>query len=128
MSASSQYILFWYIAETVPSLVEEQLNASMLAGASAGNETPYQYPPPYPVNLTFNERLKLESEGYEPMHHPNTAVNQEEALYESYLLPVQEAISKLKGSVQADVVASGWEAICTRYEDESKRQEARCSA
>ena len=115
LTSNSQYLLFWYIAETVPPQLEEQLNAAMAGQATAVNPTPYQYPPQYPAELTLAERLKLEPELHEPVHHENTAVDSEEALYESYLLPIKEAIEKLKGTVQEDVVRSGWDAICLRH-------------
>ena len=71
----------------------------------------YQYPPKYEHDMTLAQRTDLEGEGYEPVRHENTGVDEEEALYESYLLPVDEAIRKLGGSISADVVRRGWEAI-----------------
>ncbi|MCJ1387714.1 hypothetical protein MMC18_000557 [Xylographa bjoerkii] len=119
-SSRTQYILFWYIAETVPPEVEASLNKSMEESATAGNPTPYQYPPKYPEDLTLESRVKLEEGGYEPVHHENTAVDAEEALYESYLLPVEEAIYRLRRTpLQHEVVRCGWNAICARYEFES---------
>lgn len=113
-------MLFWYIAETVPPEVEKELNAKMEAEATAASPTPYQYPLKYPATLTLEERLEMEGGGYEPVHHPNTAVDSEEALYESYLLPVEEAVQKLKGTIQEDVVRSGWQAIARRHQIESE--------
>ncbi len=61
----------------------------------------------------------MEPEGYEPVRHENTGVNEDEALYESYLLPIETAIAKLGDeSVSADVVRKGWGAICLRREME----------
>lgn len=117
---TSQYILFWYIAETVPPPVEEDLNAAMAEKATAENPTPYQTPPRFPADMTLAERVMLEQDGYTPLHHKNTAVDADEALYESYLLPVEEAVGKLKGTVMEDVVRSGWEAICSRYSMETQ--------
>ena len=77
----------------------------------------YQYPPKYDVSMTLKERMELE-EGYEPIRHENTGVNADEALYESYLMPVHEAISKLGRGVSADVVRKGWEAIQLRQKME----------
>ena len=94
----------------------------MRAEATDDNPTPYQYPPRYPRSLTLKQRLELEAAGYEPQHHKNTAVDSEEALYRSYLLPVKDAIPKLTGTIQEDVVRSGWEAICLRYEMEKSRE------
>ncbi|MCJ1398157.1 hypothetical protein MMC11_001354 [Xylographa trunciseda] len=116
-----QYVLFWYIAETVPPEVEASLNERMEEGATVENPTPYQYPPKYPEGLTLEERLAMEKGGYEPVHHKNTAVDSEEALYESYLLPVEEAIYRLRRMpLQDEIVRSGWNAICARYEHESE--------
>ena len=112
-------MLFWYISETVPPEMEKELEAKMEVEATAASGTPYQYPPKYPTTLTLRERLEMEPEGYEPVHHLNTAVDSEEALYESYLLPVEEAVQKLKGTLQEDVVHSGWQAIVRRHQIES---------
>lgn len=114
-SPTTQYILFWYIAETVPPDLE-----SSLQDQTAAQRNAYQYPPKYPANLTLVERIKLEPEGYEPPKHENTGVDAEEALYESYLLPVEQAIGKLGRSVSADVVRRGWAAICLRREMEER--------
>ena len=117
---TAQYMLFWYIAETVPSHVETELNARTTEFATVENPTPYQIPSKYAPDMTLTERMKLDVDGYMPLHHPNTGVNSEEALYESHLLPVDEAIEKLKGTVMADVIRSGWEAICLRDRMESQ--------
>lgn len=77
----------------------------------------YQYPPKFDANMTLKERMKME-EDYEPIRHENTGVNAEEALYESYLMPVQEAVAKLGRGVSADVVRKGWEAIQLRQKIE----------
>ena len=86
------------------------------------SSVPYQAPPRYPDSLTITQRIALEPEGYQPVHHENTAANAEEALYESHLLPIETAVKKLKGTVSADVVQKGWEAICLRREMEDKRE------
>ncbi|KAL8896564.1 MAG: hypothetical protein Q9207_007651 [Kuettlingeria erythrocarpa] len=109
IARSSQYILFWYIAETLPPDAEVQLSQR-----SRNKDGAYQMPPPFPRDTTLKDRVTLEQEGYEPVRHPNTGVNEEEALYESYLLPVEEAVHKLRGTVMADVVRKGWEGICAR--------------
>ena len=112
-SPSIQYILFWYIAETVPPGLESSLQAETVAQGNA-----YQYPPKYPADLTLAQRCQLEPEGYEPVRHENTGVDAEEVLYESYLLPIEEAIDKLGRSVSADAVRRGWAAICLRRQME----------
>ncbi|KAI9837984.1 MAG: hypothetical protein M1819_006138 [Sarea resinae] len=117
-SATAQYMLFWYIAETLAPSVEAELDAHTQAAATPENPTPYQYPPPYPRDLTFAERRKQEPGGYEPPRHEGTGVDEEEALYQSFLLPVEDAARKVAvlrdGGVQADVIRTGWEAICLR--------------
>lgn len=109
---TAQYILFWYIAETVPPDLEVSLSAQ-----EKGQGMAYQYPPKFEADTTLKERMSME-EGYEPIRHENTGVNDEEALYESYLLPVHEAIDKLGRGVSADVVRKGWEAIQLRQKME----------
>ena len=80
----------------------------------------YQYPPKVEANVTLKQRMEME-ESYEPVRHENTGVNAEEALYESYLLPVEEAIEKLGRGISADVVRKGWEAILLRQKMEDSR-------
>lgn len=63
--------------------------------------------------------MKTEPEGWEPVRHENTGVDEEEALYLSYLVPITEAREKLRGSIMADVVRKGWEGICERLRMES---------
>ena len=70
----------------------------------------------------MKKRIEMESEGedkaYKPVRHENTGVNEDEALYESYLIPIEEAIQKLGKSISADVVRRGWEAIELRRQME----------
>ena len=54
------------------------------------------------------------------MRHENTGVDEEEALYESYLLPVEEAMKRLSDGVSRDVVSKGWEAIKLRKQMEAQ--------
>lgn len=114
VSRSSQYILFWYIAETLPPDLENTLSQQ----SKQQEDGAYQIPERFPRNLTLKERVALEGEGYEPVRHENTGVDEEERLYDSCLLPVEEAVGKLKGTVMADVVRRGWEGICERREME----------
>ncbi|CAO2653180.1 Nn.00g025910.m01.CDS01 [Neocucurbitaria sp. VM-36] len=105
---SRQYVLYWYIAETLPPNLEKELETE--AGAA------YKPPTPYPKTLTLRERIRMEPEGYEPLHHEGTGVDEEEQTYESHLVPVEEAIAKLgRGSVMADVVLKGWNGIQDRF-------------
>jgi hypothetical protein len=104
-SNTKQYLLYWYIAETLPPDAEPLLETSP-------NE-PYKPPPPYPVGLTLKERVAMEPEGYEPVHHEGTGVDEEEQAYKSHLVSIEEAMQLLGGtdSVMADVVRRGWEGI-----------------
>jgi hypothetical protein len=103
-----QYILYWYIAETLPPSLESVLETEV--GAA------YKPPPPYPHNLSLRGRIMLEPEGYEPLHHAGTGVDEMEQMYESHLVSVEEAVRKLgKGGVMADVVLKGWKGIQDRF-------------
>jgi len=105
---SKQYLLYWYIAETIPPELEKELE-------SKSGEA-YKPPPPYPSDLKLRDRLKLEPEGYEPIHHEGTGVDEEEQTYQSHLVTIGEAVQKLgKNGVMADVVLRGWKAIQDRY-------------
>ena len=115
VSRSSQYILFWYIAETVPPDVEESLSYAEKEQGGA-----YQYPPKFDADTTFIERIEMESGGYEPVRHENTGVDEEEALYEGHLVLVEEAMKRLRDRVSCDVVAKGWEAIKLRKQMEEQ--------
>ncbi|KAL8758896.1 MAG: hypothetical protein Q9184_003791 [Pyrenodesmia sp. 2 TL-2023] len=120
VTRSAQYILFWYIAETLPPDAEDESSQQ-----SSNQDGAYRIPPPFPRDITLKDRMALEQEGYEPVRHPNTGVDEEEALYESYLLPVEEAIHKLRRTLMADVVLRGWEGICARKEMEEQGFEER---
>lgn len=115
LSRSSQYMLFWYIAETVPPEVESSLECPTSMPSAA-----YQQPPRYPSDMTLAQRITLEPENYAPVRHENTAADADEALYVSHLLSVEMALQKLEGTVSADVVRRGWAAICLRREMEDK--------
>ena len=78
----------------------------------------YQYPPQFAPNMTLKQRIDMEPKDYEPVRHENTGVDAEEALYESYLLQVEDATRKLGRSISADVVRKGWEAILLRRQME----------
>ncbi|KAK8221333.1 hypothetical protein IWZ01DRAFT_37411 [Phyllosticta capitalensis] len=130
-SVHTQYILFWYVAETVPPDVEALLHpntSSASANATVGQSQlpasstiePYTPPPPYPPGLSLSERVAMEPPGYVPPRHEGTGVDAEEALYESYLVPVEEAVRRLKGTVMADVISKGWAGIKERREWEEK--------
>jgi hypothetical protein len=107
----AQYLLHWYIAETLPPDVEASIGPPP-------ESRRYQEPPPYPANLKLVDRLTSEPEGYEPPRHENTGVDSEEALYTSRLLPVRDAISKLGRSSMAEIINIGWERIQTRIATE----------
>ena len=112
---SSQYILFWYIAETLPPEIEVSLSTK-----AEEQNMAYRYPPKFESDMTIKQRVALEPEGYEPKRHENTGVDEEEALYDSCLLPIDEAIQKLRRGVSADVVRKGWEYILLRRKIEEQ--------
>ena len=72
--------------------------------------------------MTLQERVAMErglgpggKGNYEPVHHPNKGMDPEEALYESQLMTVPEALEKLaQQPVLAYVVKTGWDAIVAR--------------
>jgi hypothetical protein len=107
MSRGIQYLLHWFIAETLPPDVEQTIGPPPVSRE-------YQQPPPYPSDLSLIERVTSEPADYEPPRYENTGVDSEEALYSSRLMPVREAISKLRGSSMANVVNTGWERIQAR--------------
>lgn len=119
LSRTRQYLLFWYIAETLPPNIEDEINARP--------SHQYQAPPAYPPDLKLCDRVLMEPKNYEPMHHKNTGVDDDELLFESYLLPIDEALERLQRSqVMADVVRRGWKGICERWaaeEEEAMRSE-----
>ncbi|KAF2738778.1 hypothetical protein EJ04DRAFT_458811 [Polyplosphaeria fusca] len=106
-----QYILYWYIAETIPPEMEKELETK------AGDA--YKPPSPFPNDLKLRDRIKMEPEGYEPVHHEGTGVDAEEQTYESELLSIEDAVLKLgKNGVQADVILKGWKGIQERSAQE----------
>ncbi|KAF2196544.1 hypothetical protein GQ43DRAFT_452278 [Delitschia confertaspora ATCC 74209] len=127
---SIQYILFWYISETLPPSLETKLSSppspsvSNQFPLSTSATQPYKPPPPFPTDLTLRERIAMEPEGYEPVKHEGTSVDEEERTYESYLVSVEEAVEKLRGGVMgdvmADVVGRGWRGIRERLRVESE--------
>ncbi|KAL9102497.1 MAG: hypothetical protein Q9163_002362 [Psora crenata] len=122
LSKSVQYILFWYIAETLPPALEEEQEA--LTKNGQGQTMGYESPPPFEADRTLQERIGMEPQGYEPVRHENTGVDDEEALYTSRLMNVEEAIKKLGvTSISADVVRRGWEGIQRRRMMEEEEEE-----
>ncbi|KAF2502754.1 hypothetical protein BU16DRAFT_521431 [Lophium mytilinum] len=112
LSRGRQYILFWYIAETLPPADQEALD-------SEHGPTLFGMPPEYPQDLTLRSRVKMEPEGYTPKRTAGTGVDAVEALYESGLYPLAEAYRLLgEDSVQAEVVRRGFDAISKRWHDE----------
>ncbi|KAI9795204.1 MAG: hypothetical protein M1816_000226 [Peltula sp. TS41687] len=119
LNHACQYLLFWYVAETLPPDVENAINARVReTQQGTANQVPYENPPRYPPNLTLPARLAMEPEEYKPVRHENTGVGADEAHYRSFLIPVEEAKKRL-GGIQRDVVHKGWEAIKLRWSQES---------
>ncbi|KAI9852652.1 MAG: hypothetical protein M1838_006109 [Thelocarpon superellum] len=123
VTPTTQYLLHWYIAETLPPDVEDSLNAATGVLSASDPRPSYQRPPTYPPALTLAERCKLEPAGYNPVRHENTGVDAEEALYRSFLVPVEEALKDLQGSIQGEVVRAGWQAINSRRAQEAGETE-----
>lgn len=106
-SKRTQYLLHWYIAETLPPEDEARIGPPPLSRQ-------YQVPPPFPPDTTLRDRLAAEPDDHGPIRYPNTAVDEEEACYASELVSVDEAIKKLGRSSMAEVVRIGWERIGAR--------------
>ena len=125
-STHTQYILYWYVAETLPPEIEAQMNtevpqspdvesSSTLVGSQA-----YRYPPKASRVTTLRDRITNEPDGYEPPRHENTGVDEEEMLYKSQLVGVETAIDLLgTHTVMADVVRRGWAGIQQRILEET---------
>lgn len=116
---NTQYFLFWFVAETLPPDDEAAINA-----AQVGRQPYHVAASPFPRAQTLGERTALEKQGladtYTPPRHQNTGVDEEEAQYQSHLVPVSEALDLLAGtsSVMVQVVWRGWEAIELRMQVE----------
>jgi hypothetical protein len=117
-------MLFWYAAETVTPEIEQSYGEDHSGSGGDSAQRIYRPPPAFPVGITLQQRIAEDtihgedesSHVYEPVWHEGTGVDEEEQLYRSSLLPVPEAIRKLKGSLMEDVVRRGWEAIEFRME------------
>ena len=121
VAREAQYMLFWYIAETLPPNDEVEISEREKAEGMV-----YQTPPAFERAMSLRERAALEGESYEPVRHENTGVNEEEMLYKSELASIEEAIQKLGGrGISADVVRRGWVLITRRREMEEKECEQR---
>lgn len=120
-SKRTQYLLHWYIAETLPPDLEASIGPSP-------ESRKYQEPPRYPEDLRLLDRIAMESDDHEPTRYANTGVDSEEALYTSELLPVKEAIVKLGHNSMAEVVTIGWNRIQARLEAETTQQASTSTA
>ncbi|KAK5685026.1 hypothetical protein LTS10_003101 [Elasticomyces elasticus] len=122
LTAIKQYMLFWYAAETVPAEIEQSYR-----GVVSNSAPVYKAPPPFPTDMILQQRIALDTtlsqdgkqETYEPVKHEGTGVDEDELMYESYLLPIAEAQRKLRGSVMEDVIRRGWEGVRLRKEMEA---------
>lgn len=120
VTKTAQYICFWYIAETIPPALEMSL--SLL---EKEQNMAYHCPSKFEPGMTLAQRIEMEGLGYEPIKHEHTGVDAEELLYESYLVPIDEAIRKLgTTTLSADVVRKGWDAICLRRHMEEENHES----
>ncbi|KAF2403667.1 hypothetical protein EJ06DRAFT_519405 [Trichodelitschia bisporula] len=112
LTINTQYLLHWYIAETLDPEAEVAIGAP-------SREVGYQAPPAYPDTLRLCDRILMEPEDYEPTRYEGTGVDDEEAQYTAKLLPVDEALRLLRGTVMADVVKVGRDLILDRMELEA---------
>ncbi|KAK3701500.1 hypothetical protein LTR37_015474 [Vermiconidia calcicola] len=127
LTATSQYMLFWYAAETVLPEIEESYDLAAPNSDIGSPRRVYQPPPAFPRDTILQQRILADTiigdDGtqrfYEPVWHPGTGVDEEEKLYRSFLLTVTEARRKLKGSVMEDVVRRGWEGVQQRVKMEA---------
>lgn len=130
LTTTAQYVLFWFVAETVPKDVEDAYAAETTSGDEGGRV--YRPPPSFPRDVTLKQRIAQDTmststlegkpENYEPRWHEGTAQDEEEMCYRSYLMPVDEARHVLRGSVMEDVVRRGWEGIRARMKIEEERE------
>ncbi|KAF4539775.1 Nudix domain-containing protein [Lasiodiplodia theobromae] len=133
VSPRTQYLLFWYAAETLPPAVEAAM-------PPPGPGVPYVAAPPAPAApsplhpdaaapgeepTSLLARVRAEPPDYQPRRWEGTGVDEEELLYESFLVPVQEAGRKLGGGVMAEVVRRGWEGVVERMALERAVEEQR---
>ena len=126
-SATTQYVLYWYIAETLPPDIEIELDQESNEAAKGGKAKnyfggagPYCCPPKFLLDTTLKERLDIEPDGYEPPQHQGTYTDEDESLYQSQLVSVEEAIRCLgPNTVMGSVVRKGWDGIQHRLEKES---------
>ncbi|KAK4541731.1 hypothetical protein LTR36_007440 [Oleoguttula mirabilis] len=127
LTATSQYMLFWYAAETLPPEIEEAYTAVEASTESSGGTRMYRAPRPFPGNMSLRQRIAQDSsvgeDGkqtvFQPTRHEDTGVDEEELLYNSYLLPIDDVMRKLKGTVMEDVVQRGWAGIQLRLQMEA---------
>lgn len=129
LTARRQYVLFWFAAETVTPAQEEAYRVERRGQDAAGPSSRAYVPPEaFPKHQTLRERIDQDvvvhedgtSVPYEPAWHEGTGVNEDELCYRSFLLPIEEACKKLRGSVMEDVVRRGWEGIQQRIEMETR--------
>ncbi|KAF2752750.1 hypothetical protein EJ05DRAFT_265780 [Pseudovirgaria hyperparasitica] len=110
----AQYILFWYIAETLPPNLQHELDTQ------SSDKKVYKHAKPMSHSLTIEERIAMEPEKYNPPRMEHTGVDSEEAWYTAVLVDIQKAQELLLDETSVDVVKKGWRGICERREMEDK--------
>jgi 8-oxo-dGTP pyrophosphatase MutT (NUDIX family) len=128
VGSRSQYMCFWYAAETVPSEIEQSYSQPDSGRDAEVNQAFYRPPEPFPSGITIKQRISADvgvgEDGkqvvMEPVRHIGTGVDDDEAFYTSFLLPIAEARRKLKGSVMEDVIRRSWDSIQLRIEMEER--------
>lgn len=116
---TTQYLVAYYIAETLPPDLEEKAQKMSASTATPTNPRPYQPPEVFSSTLTLKQRMAQEPEGYEPVHHTRTGVDADELTYESHLLPIEDACGLVKGKIHEHVIRTGWSLIQQRMQEES---------
>ncbi|KAF2433065.1 hypothetical protein EJ08DRAFT_88031 [Tothia fuscella] len=116
MTRHTQYLLHWYISETLPPDLETTIG-------SPPASRQYQQPPPYPADLRLVDRLDMELDDYEPPRYEGTGVDADELLYTARLVPVEEAMGKLgREGVMGKVIGIGWDLIQKRLGKEKEKE------
>ncbi|PSK38136.1 hypothetical protein B9Z65_1327 [Elsinoe australis] len=118
-----QYVLFWWVGETIEQGEEGRCEGVVRerGGTIAGDFV--EPGEAWGKGWTVKGRKEMDNLGEgkgwrEPVCHEGTGVDSDEALYEKFLVPVEEAIRLLEGTVMAEVVRIGWAAFQKREEME----------
>ena len=138
MRSDIQYICSWYIAETLPPAIEQNLNQESSRKATSSAEhgptaemspvpaqtetTPrlniYAKPPTSLREEPLDVRMALEPQGWQPTRVERSTTQKDELYYRASLLSISEACKKLKDPVIEYVVKEGWRMVEERLKIE----------